>query len=214
MDFDMAQIAPMQRYELLLGTVVPRPIALITSLSSDGLLNAAPYSLFNVMSHEPPIVAFSVLPNAHGQMKDTGRNALSTGEFVVNLVSEEIAEAMNLTCIDAPPNVSEIDLAALATVPSIRVKPPRIRNSPVALECRLETSLAFGPGLAIILGRVEHVHVPDELVLDGPNCVVDTPRLKLIGAMHAARFYSKTDDLIEMVRPNWAEWPGSTQPGK
>jgi len=143
--FDLSKIAPMRRYELLLGTVVPRPIALVTSLSRDGLVNAAPYSLFNVMSHDPPIVAFSVLPSPLGQMKDTGQNILAGGDFVVNLVSEALAEAMNLTCIDAPADVSETDLAGLATIPSTAVAPPRLQASPVALECRFVTSLTFGP---------------------------------------------------------------------
>jgi flavin reductase (DIM6/NTAB) family NADH-FMN oxidoreductase RutF len=204
--FDLAQIAPMKRYELLLGTVVPRPIALITSLSADGTVNAAPYSLFNVMSHDPPIVAFSVLPDPAGRMKHTGRNILATQEFVVNLVSEAIAEAMNLACIDAPADVSEIDLVGLKTAPSTSVKPPKIQDSPVSLECRFVSSVEFGPNQTVIFGRVEHVHVPDDLVLDGPNCIIDTPKLKLIGAMHAAKFYSQTADVLEMIRPNWAEW--------
>ncbi|MEA2935367.1 MAG: hypothetical protein QOD74_2013 [Variibacter sp.] len=204
--FDLAQIAPMKRYELLLGAVVPRPIALITSVAPDGTLNAAPYSLFNVMSHDPPIVAFSVLPAPSGVMKDTARNILAAGDFVVNLVSEETAEAMNLTCIDAPSDVSEVALANLSTAPSTSVGPPRIESSPVALECRFLTSLSFAPNQAVVFGRVEHVHVADELVVDAANCVIDTPALKLIGAMHAAKFYSRTGDLIEMIRPTWAEW--------
>jgi len=206
MQFDMAQLAPMNRYELLLGTVLPRPIALITTISADGLVNAAPYSLFNVFSHDPPIVAFSVLPSPNGSLKDTGRNVLSSGEFVLNLVSEGIAEAMNLTCIDAPSNVSEIELARLETLPSTGVAPPRLKASPVAIECRFVTSLSFGPNQLVVFGRAEHVHVPDDLVIDQENGVIDTPRLKLIGAMHAAKFYAKTGDLMEMVRPTWAEW--------
>ena len=206
MHFDLAQLAPMKRYELLLGTVLPRPIAIVTTLSADGLVNAAPYSLFSVFSHDPPIVGFSVLPNPQGGMKDTGRNILSTSEFVLNLVSEDIAESMNLSCIDAPPDVSEIELARLETVPSADVSPPRLKASPVAIECRFVTSLSFGPNQLIVFGRAEHVHVADGLVIDAANGVVDTPRLKLIGAMHAAKFYARTGDLLEMIRPTWAEW--------
>jgi flavin reductase (DIM6/NTAB) family NADH-FMN oxidoreductase RutF len=150
----------MKRYELLLGTVVPRPIALITTLSRDGAVNAAPYSLFNVLSHDPPIVAFSVLPSPLGTMKDTGQNVLAGGDFVVNLGSEDLAESMNLSCIDVPANVSEIDVTGLRTAPSTSVKPPRLQDSPVALECRFVTALTFGPNQAIVLGRVEQVHVP------------------------------------------------------
>jgi flavin reductase (DIM6/NTAB) family NADH-FMN oxidoreductase RutF len=206
MRFDLGQLTPMKRYELLLGTILPRPIAIVTTMSADGLVNAAPYSLFSVFSHDPPIVGFSVLPNPNGGMKDTGRNVLAAGEFVLNLVSEDIAAAMNLSCVDAPPNVSEIELAGLETVPSVNVAPPRLKASPVTIECRFLTSLSFGPNQLILFGRAEHVHVPDELVVDAANGIVDTPRLKLIGAMHAAKFYARTGDLLEMVRPTWAEW--------
>jgi flavin reductase (DIM6/NTAB) family NADH-FMN oxidoreductase RutF len=158
------------------------------------------------LSHDPPIIAFSVLAAPSGQMKDTGRNILATGEFVVNLVSEEIAEVMNMTCVDAPANVSEIDLIAIDTLPSTIVRPPRLARRPVALECRIVTSVPLAQNQAVIFGRVECVHVPDEFVVDEANCVVDTPRLRLIGAMHAARFYSRTGDLMEMIRPTWAGW--------
>jgi flavin reductase (DIM6/NTAB) family NADH-FMN oxidoreductase RutF len=99
--FDIERLAAEHRYELLLSTVAPRPIALITTLSTDGAPNAAPYSLFNVLCHDPPIVAVSVLPHTANRLKDTGQNIVASGEFVINLVSEHIAEAMNVTCIDA-----------------------------------------------------------------------------------------------------------------
>jgi flavin reductase (DIM6/NTAB) family NADH-FMN oxidoreductase RutF len=203
MQFDFKKIAPADRYELLLGAVVPRPIALITTVSKDGLINAAPYSLFNVMSHDPPIVAFSVLPSPSGHMKDTGRNVLDTREFVINLVSERLAEAMNLTCIDAPADVSEIELAKLEVASSKTVKAPRLASSPVSLECRFLTSLCFGSNQIVVFGEVENVHVDDQFVLDRERGVVDTPGLKLFGAMHAAKFYSKTNDMFEMIRPVW-----------
>src|SRR5262249_97192 len=158
-------------------------------------VNAAPYSLFNVFSHDPPIVGFSVLSNPHGGMKDTGRNVLATGEFVLNLVSEDIAESMNLSCIHPPPHTTEIELAPLEALPSTNVAPPRLKTSPVAIGCRFVASLTFGPNQLIVFGRAEQVHVPDELVVDAANGVVDTPRLKLIGAMHAAKFYTRTGDL-------------------
>ena len=206
MRFDLADIAPMKRYELLLGTVVPRPIALVTTLSQSGMVNAAPYSLFSVMSHDPPVIVFSALPHPDGRMKDTATNILATEEFVINLVSEPIADAMNLTCIDAPPDVSEIGLADLNVEASHSVKPPRISASPVAFECRLHSSLSLAANQLVVFGQVQHVHVPDHLVSDADACVVDTPALQLIGAMHAARFYARTTDLMEMVRPSWADW--------
>ena len=206
MNFDFEKLAPMERYELLLSTVVPRPIALITTLNADGTLNTAPYSLFNVLSHDPPIVAVSVLPHPEKRLKDTGQNILTAGEFVVNLVSEAIAEAMNLTCIDAPRGVEESKLAELEIMASTSVKPPRLAASPVALECKLHTSLAFGPNQAVVIGKVVTAHVADDCVIEPAKCLIDTPRLKLFGGMHGAKWYSRTSDLFEMVRPTWAGW--------
>ena len=115
MQFDVAAMAPAHRYELLLGTVVPRPIAIVTSLAPDGSINAAPYSLFNVMGHDPAVATVSVLAHPERRLKDTAANVLATREFVINLVSESIAEAMNITCIDAPPGTNELDLVMLPT---------------------------------------------------------------------------------------------------
>ena len=206
MDFNLANLSAADRYELLLSTVVPRPIALVTTLSEDGIANAAPYSLFNVLCHDPPIVAVSVLPHAERRMKDTAQNVLATGEFVVNLVSEGVAKAMNLTCIDAPPDINEIDLAKLSTTPSLHIKPPRIASCPAAFECRLITSLSFGPNQAILLAQVLHAYVANEFVIDEARCLIDTPGLNLIGGMHGAKWYTRTSDLFEMARPTWAEW--------
>lgn len=206
MEFDLDRLQAADRYELLLSTIVPRPIALITTLSANGIVNAAPYSLFNVMSHEPPIMAVSVLPHPDRRLKDTGQNILSAEEFVLNLVSETLADAMNTTCVDAPPEVSEIAFTELKTAPSVKIKTPRIASSPVSLECRLLTSMSFGPNQAIILGRIVHVHVADDYVVDASRCAIDTPALKLIGGMHGARWYTRTSDLFAMDRPTWAGW--------
>ena len=106
MQFDIDSMKPADRYELLLGSIVPRPIALITTLGSDGRVNAAPYSLFNVMGHDPAVAMVSVLAHPEARLKDTANNILATKEFVINLVSEAVAEAMNITCIDAPPAIT------------------------------------------------------------------------------------------------------------
>jgi flavin reductase (DIM6/NTAB) family NADH-FMN oxidoreductase RutF len=141
-------------------------------------------------------------------MKDTAQNILSTKEFVISLVSQDLAEAMNLSCIDAPPEVSELSLMDLAVAPSTGVSVPRIASSPVSLECSFLTSLSFGSNQVIVFGQVGRVHVSDGLVIDQENCIVDTLKLRLFGAMHAARFYSRTTDTFEMVRPTWAQWQG------
>lgn len=206
MQFDIDRMAATDRYELLLGTIVPRPIALITTISSDGAINAAPYSLFNVMGHDPAVAMISVLAHPEQRLKDTASNILATKEFVLNLVSESIAEAMNITCIDAPPGTNELELAKLETTSSVKVKPPRVSESPVAFECRFLTALSFGPNQAIIAGQIVHAYVEDRFVLDRARGLVDTPQLKLIGSMHGATWYARLSDRFEMDRSTWAEW--------
>ena len=203
--FDFDQMTPMQCSEFLTGTVVPRPIALITSLSASGLVNAAPYSFFNIMGIEPPVVACTVLPNPDAGMKDTGHNIL-WAQIVVNLVSERIAEAMNITCIDAPADVEELTLAGLTTVASSKLKTPRIEGSPVAFECVLHADVPLSANQFIAIGRIVRAHVRDEFVVDVAKQVFDTPALRLIGAMHAAKWYSRTSDRFAMDRPTWADW--------
>ena len=139
-------------------------------------------------------------------MKDTGRNIMRTREFVVNLVSEPMAEAMNITCVDAPSNVNELGLAGLKSVPSRKVRPPRIEASPVALECVLHSDVPLSPNQFIAIGRIVQAHVGEEFVLDAANHVFDTPALKLIGAMHAAKWYARTTDRFAMDRPTWVDW--------
>jgi flavin reductase (DIM6/NTAB) family NADH-FMN oxidoreductase RutF len=206
MQFDFRVMKPMDRYELLLGTVLPRPITIVTTLSADGALNAAPYSLFNVVSHDPPVVMISVLPHPERRLKDTATNVFATREFVVNLVPRSMAEAMNITNIDAPPGRNELTLADLESTPSKSVNPPRIANSPVAFECRLLNALSFNSDQAVIFGEVITAFVSDDFVLDAAHGIVDAPKLDLFGAMHAARWYCTTADRFEMVRPTWAQW--------
>lgn len=206
MQFDLTQMKADRRYELLLSTVVPRPIALVTTQNADGAINAAPYSLFNIVSHDPAMLMLAVLPHAEARLKDTARNITETKEFVVNLVSEQLAEAMNISCIDAPPARNELELAKLPSTPSVAVKPPRIAMSPVSYECRLETTLSFGKNQMVIFGKILNAHVEDRFVIDAEQAMIDTPSLALIGAMHGAKWYSRMSDLFAMDRPTWDEW--------
>ena len=137
----------------------------------------------------------------------------ATKEFVINLVSEAVAEAMNITCIDAPPGTNELELAKLKTTSSVKVSPPRVSAGPVAFECRFLTSLSFGPNQAIIAGQIVHAYVEDRFVLDRARGLVDTPELKLIGGMHGAKWYAKLSDRFEMERPTWAEWVRQSEAG-
>lgn len=201
--FDFENMPAQSRYKILTATVTPRPIAWVTTLSEDKVVNAAPYSFFNVMGSEPPTLAIGLLAGP-GRFKDTAANILATGEFVVNLVSEDNAAAMNVTCVDAPPEVDEIELADLKAVPSVAVAPPRIAESPVSFECRMLTSLVVGPRQTIVIGEVLRAHVADAFVLDAERCYIDTPALRLIGRMHAGGWYARSTDLFEMERPTWA----------
>lgn len=206
MQFDFKMAPSMSRYELLLSCVLPRPVAIITTLNADGTVNAAPYSLFNVIGHEPPLVAVSVLPHPDRRLKDTGANILARNQFVLNMVSEGIAEGMNVTCIDAPPGIAELQFTALTTTASTGVAPPRIAESPAAFECEFVTSLAFGANQALVIGRILHAHVADDVVRNAATGEIDAPALKLIGAMHAAKWYARMTDRFAMDRPTWAGW--------
>src|SRR4051812_41379403 len=203
--FDMETLEASQRYKILTATVTPRPIAWITTLSEDGVINAAPYSFFNVMGHEPPTVAIGMLAGA-GRFKDTATNILSTGEFVVNLVSEANAEAMNMTCIDAPPEIDELRLAGLTAAPSDAIRPPRIAESPVSFECRVLSSMVTGPRQTIVIGSVVRAHVADIVVQDKARCHIDTPALRLIARMHGSGWYARSDNLFQLARPTWRSW--------
>jgi flavin reductase (DIM6/NTAB) family NADH-FMN oxidoreductase RutF len=205
--FDMEALPSQDCYKLLAASVVPRPIAWVTTKSRDGVVNAAPFSFFNAMGADPPTVAIGIIPR-EGRLKDTAANIQETAEFVVNLVSEANAEAMNVTCIDAPPEVDELQLAKLTAVPSRSVAPPRIGESPVAFECRLLASLVTGPLQTIVIGRVVCAHIDDAFVLDAERCHLDTPALRLIGRMHGSGVYVRSSDRFEMRRPTWAEWQG------
>jgi flavin reductase (DIM6/NTAB) family NADH-FMN oxidoreductase RutF len=199
MHFDMHRLEPRNRYKLLTGVVVPRPIALVTSLDLEGQVNAAPFSFFNAMGSDPPIVAFSP-----GMTKHTYHNVKVTQEFVVNLVSEGIAEAMNITATDFPEGVNELEPAGLTTLPSRKVKVPRIAQSPVNLECRLNTILEIGMN-RVVIGEVLEIHIWDEFV-DAEKFYVRTNELRLIGRMGGLGGYTNTRDAFEIPRVSYTDW--------
>lgn len=210
MDFDFSGMAGQDRYKLMSAAVTPRPIAWITSLSSDGVRNAAPYSFFNMMAADPPLLAIGLMRRPDGSYKDSARNIIDTGEFVVNLVSESDAAAMNFTCIDAPPEFDELAHTSLETVPSTVVAPPRIASAPVSMECRLFQRIDAGLS-TIVLGEVLRFHIDDALV-DAERLHVDTLAMNLVARMHGAGWYTRSMDLFQLTRPTYAEWK-ETLPG-
>jgi flavin reductase (DIM6/NTAB) family NADH-FMN oxidoreductase RutF len=201
MEFDFETLAASDRYKLLTSTIVPRPIASVTTMSKNGVRNAAPFSFFNAMSNDPALLAVGIMNKADGTPKDTAHNILATGEFVVNLVPRSAADVMNLTSIDAPPDTDELVVASLKTLPSLKVKPDRIAISPVSFECRLHTPIELS-GQLIALGKVVQAHVADGMMLDASKLYVDTPKLQLISRLHGRGFYGTTETVFQISRPN------------
>jgi flavin reductase (DIM6/NTAB) family NADH-FMN oxidoreductase RutF len=201
MQFDFDQISPDVGYRLLTSTIVPRPIAWVSTLGAGGVANAAPYSFFNAMGHTPPCVALGLLRDAARGWKDTARNILETGEFVVNLVPERLARAMSATSAGVGPEVSEFELAGLEMAASTHIAPPRIAAAPVAFECRAISSVVTGPMQTVVIGRVLAAHIDDAMVLDAERGHIDSPALGLIARMHGAGWYARTTDLFQLERP-------------
>ena len=207
MHFDLARIAQSDAYKLLVSTVVPRPIALATTVDAAGNVNAAPFSFFNAVSSVPPVVVLGISPgdSAGDGWKDTERNIRDTGEFVVNLVDEALAERMNVCAVDFPKDIGELEKAELHPVASVEVKPPRIAEAPVSFECQRITGLSLGPGSTLELGRVIHIHIRDDLV-DPERYYVATDKMRLVGRMHGRGWYARTSDLFLMDRLEFDSW--------
>lgn len=204
--FDFSDMDSKERYKLLVSTITPRPIAWVVSQDSAGELNAAPFSFFNAFAGDPPVVGIGIGSHKPGRPKDTRLNIRQTGQFVINLVSEENAEAMNVTAIEFDYGIDELREASLTTLPSIHVKPPRIAESPVAFECELMQIVELGSASGLVLGKVLAMHIRDDVVLDASKHYIDTPKLKLIGRMHGAGWYARTSDLFKMDRIPVEEW--------
>lgn len=205
MQFDFDALASRDRYKLMVSTVLPRPIGFTTTVDRDGIVNAAPFSFFNALSEEPPLLVLGLQPAA-GCAKDTARNIADTGEFVVNTVSEAIVQQMNVCAIDFPPEIDELQQAGLTAAPSLKVRPPRVAESPASFECRLWRSIEVGAGSGmIVLGEVVAMHIQDEFI-DAEKLHVAAEKMGLIGRMHGRGTYVRTTDLFEMPRVTYEAW--------
>jgi flavin reductase (DIM6/NTAB) family NADH-FMN oxidoreductase RutF len=204
LSLNFADLEPRQRYKLLCGLVVPRPIALVTTLSPTGVVNAAPFSFFNVFSENPALIVLGLQHNADGTPKDTTRNIQISSEFVVNLVDEGIAEAMNVTATEFPPEESEPAIAGLSVAPAVQVKPPRLADAPAAFECRRTVGMAFGPQRELLIGEVLGVHVRAGIV-DPATLNVDFLALAPVGRL-CGNMYARQRDMFELKRITYAEW--------
>jgi flavin reductase (DIM6/NTAB) family NADH-FMN oxidoreductase RutF len=202
MQFDMRELPMITRYKIINSTITPRPIAWITTLSPDGVVNAAPYSFFNAVGTEPPLVVLGLLKEPRSRtLKHTATNIIANGEFVVNLVCEGDAQKMNECSVDAPVEVSEIDYAGIETTPSVVVAPPRIATSPVSFECRKVAALDIGTQQTVVIGEVLMAHIRDEFITDRERVYFDTPAMKLIGRTHGSGWYVRNSDAFQLDRP-------------
>ena len=199
MELDLEREFADRAYQLLVSLVTPRPIALVTTLSPDGKVNAAPFSFFNVLGAQPPIVAFAPGDRDNGAPKDTAVNVRATHEFVVNLVDETIAEAMNQCAASLPYGENELVRAGLTAAPSSLVKPPRIAEAPANLECVEWGTLQIGEN-RVVIGVVKRLHLREEL-FNAEKKRINTDKLFLIGRMASPHWYCRTRDRFEMIRP-------------
>lgn len=188
-------------YKLLTNLVVPRPIAWITSLGPTGTINLAPFSFFNAVSGNPMYIVVGIGKNEAGKPKDTTNNIQAHGEFVVNLVTENLLDAMNVSAADFPADMSELEATGLHAAPSVHIKVPRVAESQASLECRLFSSQPLGEN-TLIIGEVVMFHVADHLV-DARLHVKD---FAPIGRLGSPSMYCRTTDRFDAERISYAEW--------
>jgi flavin reductase (DIM6/NTAB) family NADH-FMN oxidoreductase RutF len=206
MQLNLAELTPGKRYHLLSSLVVPRPIAWVTTLNEDGSVNAAPFSYFNLMGEDPPLVVLGIGKRPGGVPKDTVRNLRRTREFVINVVTEENGQAMSLCGTDFPAGTSEVAALGLATEPSVLVKPPRLSVAPAQMEGRELQTLLIG-GNQVIMGELLMVHIRDEFI-DAETLRVHTEKMGIIGRLQGGvdGGYSRTREHFTLRRPTYEQW--------
>ena len=203
MKIDPANLNHRDTHHLLVGAVVPRPIAWVSTVGEDGVFNLAPFSAYSIVSLKPAILGFCVAPTRDGKKKDTLRNIESAKEFVVNVVDETLAEPMNVTSVPYPSDVDEFKEAGLTPVKADLVKAPMVAESPINLECRLAQILEFGEAPrtnSFIIGEILRVHVRDELYVNGE---IEMAKLKAVGRLGGVDLYCRIRDSFEMKRPEF-----------
>ena len=194
-----ADMTPHDVYKVMIGTIVPRPIAWVTTVSPDGVVNAAPYSFFNCLSADPPIIALGVENKSDRSLKDTAYNIRMTEAFTVNIVDQANVEAMAITAAAFPPDVDELAMAGLTAIPGEMVPCPRIAEAPVSFECRRYIGLQISPAREIILGTILMAHVRKD-ILNTESFYSDSSRLDAVGRM-GGNGYSTTQACFDHVTP-------------
>ena len=202
-EFDLGAMPQADVYKLLASVILPRPIAWIVTRDDAGAINAAPYSFFNILGSDPPVIAVSFAHATDRDNKDSLHNIQQRHEFVVNLVSEELAEAMSTTATNAPRGIDETRLAGLELAPGKTVDVPRIASSPIALECKFLQTLNLGGSSTIMLAKIVYVHVRTSAFEDVGRLHIDPAKMRLIGRMHGGGGYCTTRDLFYIDRKPW-----------
>ncbi|KQR15675.1 flavin reductase family protein [Deinococcus sp. Leaf326] len=209
--FDLTALPNAARYKLLAASVVPRPIAWVSTVGAGGAVNLAPYSFFGLMGSDPPVVAFAPGNRVGGSPKDTALNIGSGGEFTVNLVSYALAGAMNATATDFPAGEGEPAALGIALTPGTQVGAPRVTLAPAALECREVQTVTIG-NTRIVLGEVIGLTLRADALQDPAKFYVDTAALDLVGRMGGPSAYTRTRDLFHLARQSYAEWQAAGEP--
>ena len=197
--FDFAELTPRERYKLLIGTVIPRPIALITTLSADGIPNAGSFSFFNILTHDPAIMAVGIEYRPDGTPKDTAANILATAEFTVHIADHALVDQMEICSIKFAPEVDELAVAGLETAPGETVRSPRILAAPAAFECRLVQTVPVTPARVIVLGEVQRMFLRESLV-NRETLHVDQMAIDAVGRL-GGHLYARQLDQFERVTP-------------
>jgi flavin reductase (DIM6/NTAB) family NADH-FMN oxidoreductase RutF len=207
--FDFATLPGPQRYKLLTGLVVPRPIALVTTLGPGGIVNAAPFSFFNVFSEDPPLVVLGLQSKPDGTPKDTPTNLRETGSFVVNLVDEALGERMNVCAVDFPRDVSEIEAAGLTLLPGVTGPVPRIAEAPAALECRHYLTLEVSRARRLSIGQIVYLHARAG-ILDPATLRVNIGAYRPLARLYG-NLYARLGEVFALTRLSYEEWRGQAR---
>ncbi|QVQ25445.1 flavin reductase family protein [Achromobacter deleyi] len=204
MFIDLNALPGPARYKLLTAAIVPRPIAWIVSRDAKGATNVAPFSFFNLMSGDPPLICVGI-GLRDGAPKDTARNIAERGEFTVNLVSTRLAARMNVTAVDFPAGVDESLEAGLVLSPSERVAVPRVSQSPVTFECRVHELMRID-NRSLIVADVVAMHVQDDMVADREHLYLDGPKMDLLARLHNPGWYCRPQAAFQMPQLTLAQW--------
>lgn len=200
LSIDPATLSERDNYKFLIGSIIPRPIAFVTTMSEDEVLNGAPFSYFNIVSSNPPMISLSI-QRAQGERKDTSRNIIESKEFVVHIVDEQNVEKVNKTAASLPPNQSEIELAKFTPVESVKITVPGVKEAKIRMECSLEHSFELGgsdsPGCDLIIGKVVQFHIENDLYEKGR---IDPKGLAAVSRL-AGNYYAKIGEIFEIERP-------------